>query len=583
MFFRCAQLLFLLLAKKYSVIFIIVYFVSSCSAGLFDALSVVRIAGISKDLANLAEISPSSLLVICVFVIISNLSRLLSLYAASRLAYRLTLDLERSLLSILLDSYAISAQDIRAEVNAALNTSLLIVAPNVFIPSLSIVSSFVSLSFFVTSLCYLYGYTALFGFLVVIGLYVVYFFFLSKPTSADSNSITDNLRARKSVLGFSFANYKEIIASDSSSSYLSDFTQSCRKLRLAESRAIFNSFSPRYFIETAGLLFLAAIVFAGNASFLSLIEAITPLGYVLLRLLPLVQTFYGSLITLLSYWKSLLIPLSLMVRFKNLYSHFQPSKSSLSTLSSSSILSLDDFYLCDTLGNALFVPVSFSLSSESLLFIAGPSGTGKSSLLDFLCFRPQHLQASGSISSSVSSALDHRPKSFFSVSSFPNSSSSFNGSHITYMSQSSLFSSDKLSAILFSFSASRSAGDISSILRSSRLQYFFDFNLILESFAIDFLSNRQISDIEDVDPAALSGGQIQRICLLRSYITAVENQSKLLLLDEPFSAIDSRTTDSIVSYISKQHMPFQILIVSHYIPAPLHGGAPYRVITLRST
>lgn len=71
----------------------------------------------------------------------------------------------------------------------------------------------------------------------------------------------------------------------------------------------------------------------------------------------------------------------------------------------------------------------------------------------------------------------------------------------------------------------------------------------------------EIGDLQQLRPATLSGGQKQKVALARSIV----NQPDILLLDEPLSALDSRSKKMLQDYIQKIHQEFKLttIMVSH--------------------
>lgn len=66
------------------------------------------------------------------------------------------------------------------------------------------------------------------------------------------------------------------------------------------------------------------------------------------------------------------------------------------------------------------------------------------------------------------------------------------------------------------------------------------------------------SDMEKF-PAELSGGMAQRVALAR----ALAYEGDLLLLDEPFSAVDDSTKDTLLSLITEYAKTHAVLLVTH--------------------
>ena len=193
-----------------------------------------------------------------------------------------------------------------------------------------------------------------------------------------------------------------------------------------------------------------------------------------------------------------------------------------------SALRLDGVTL-DIDGKALFEPLSFAVEPGNVTSVVGPSGSGKSSLLAYLCgILAAEIQGRGAVYTGDKElthlATERRALGLLFQDSllFPHLSVGGN--------------------LLFGLRAKQS--------RATRRQRV---NEALASVGLEGFAER--------DPATLSGGQKSRVALLRVLLA----KPRALLLDEPFSALDddSRARVRSLVFAEAQRLGLPTLLVTH--------------------
>ena len=181
-------------------------------------------------------------------------------------------------------------------------------------------------------------------------------------------------------------------------------------------------------------------------------------------------------------------------------------------------------------GAPLFAPLSLTIAPGSVVTLMGSSGSGKSSLLDYLCGTlDPAFDGTGSV------VLDGRE-----IHTLPPESRRLG----------ILFQDDLLFPHL-------SVGEnLKFAIRRDRLDQR-DPSRIVE----DVLAEVDLAGFANRDPATLSGGQRARIALMRTLLA----EPAALLLDEPFSRLDgplkSRFRTSVFGRATARALP--CLLVTH--------------------
>jgi len=81
---------------------------------------------------------------------------------------------------------------------------------------------------------------------------------------------------------------------------------------------------------------------------------------------------------------------------------------------------------------------------------------------------------------------------------------------------------------------------------------------------LGLLEMMELQELQNSKPQHLSGGQKQRVALAR----AIVRQPKILLLDEPLSALDDEMRFKLQDYLLQIHQYFKLttILISHHIP-----------------
>lgn len=197
-------------------------------------------------------------------------------------------------------------------------------------------------------------------------------------------------------------------------------------------------------------------------------------------------------------------------------------------------------------GQPLFAPLSLSADPGTVVSIVGRSGSGKSSLLKYLCgILPKELHGTGTIRIGKDNLTLLAPEQrrlgllFQDPLLFPHLSVAGN--------------------LLFGLRA-----------RSDRAQRL--------SLVTDALEAVDLAGFGERDPATLSGGQQARVALMRVLLA----EPRALLLDEPFRSLDEVTRHRVRELVFREarRRSLPTLLVTHDQDDVEAAGGP--IVNIRS-
>ena len=183
--------------------------------------------------------------------------------------------------------------------------------------------------------------------------------------------------------------------------------------------------------------------------------------------------------------------------------------------------------------------VNFTIDSGKTLGIIGKTGSGKSSILELIT--RSYDVTSGEI------YLGNMSLSLYNLKSL--------SSFISYVPQNSFLFSDTIQENIKFGNIKANKVEVIEVAENSSIHS--DISRFKDKYET-LLGERGVN---------LSGGQIQRITIARALL----KKSKILLLDDCLSSVDTKTEKNILSEIKKNKIDETIIIVSHKISSVMHA------------
>ena len=342
---------------------------------------------------------------------------------------------------------------------------------------------------------------------------------------------------RVQVIQESLGGIRDLIIDQTQGLYLEEFRKVDHRVARARVATTFIAGSPRFLLEGAGLIFVAALAIALSGRDGGLGRALPVLGAIALgglRLMPMIQQAFAS-------WATLAANRSVVGQVLDLLALPIPDQRDAPAQLPfrSSVVLADVSYAYPTRSSPAIDRVSLEIQRGEHLGIAGETGSGKSTLADLIMglLPPQ----SGSI------AVD-------GVALGPGDVGAWR-QNIAHVSQ-SIFLADASIARNIAFSVAEERLDMARVRKAAAEAEIAGFVETLPNGYETMVGERGVR---------LSGGQRQRIAIAR----ALYKGAPLLVLDEATNALDPETEEKVLANVFADEGR-TVLIIAHRPSAMKH-------------
>ncbi|MDG2252667.1 MAG: ABC transporter ATP-binding protein [Methylophilaceae bacterium] len=465
---------------------------------------------------------------------ISGILRVMLIRNISKLSYMTGADLNINIYKrTLSQNYEAHIGADKSEViNKIINKTRLIVT-GVIYPLLTILSSFIIGSVILALLIFVSPVTTI---LVVsfIGLiYILIIKFTRVNLSQKSEVIAKNSSKLVLFIQESLGNIRDIIIDNAHTKFYQKFSDIDYPLQKSESDILFIGQSPKYLMESAGMILIAIIAFFLAKESQNFDQALPVLAVMALsaqKLLPLVQQIYYGFSSVRGVGKSLEDVLIILRMPINDYG----KKHNLKKFLFSKNIELKNItYRYPNESEDALSKINLKINYGDCIGIIGDSGCGKSTLLDIIMgllspssgeFYVDGTKLNKQTLKTWQSNIAHVPQSIF----LTNESIEKN---IVFLDEEVDIDNELLRKVI----------------NDSQLGEFL--------FKLSSQSRATIGDMGE----KLSGGQRQRVGLAR----AMYKKPAVFILDEATSALDKKTEEKIVESIFKSYKGSTVIMVAH--------------------
>lgn len=466
------------------------------------------------------------------FLVFSSALRLMLLWANIRLANSISKDFSLDILrSKIYQSYLKFTESNSNETIA--NISVKIGSLNRVLTALNSLGTgvFITISIFFAAII-INPIITFFLFFIVFFIYLILVFYFNKVLLKNSIEISKQQSSIIKILQESSGMIKEVLLDGSQEKYLKIFSYSINKLYNADAKNTLINLSPRFFIETAGIILIILICSYAASVSGSPITLLPTIGVLVLsanKIIPLMQQIYSNINIVVSNYGQLSDLSNFLVENSK---HLQQSSDEKIFFNEKIIFRNVSFKFVKEKDHVM-QNINFEIKKGERIGIAGKTGEGKSTLLNLIMglFTPSDgkIEIDNKILTNKNinswrSLVSHVPQDIFLIDDTILE-------NITFSKDGDLVNFELLNKVI----------------EQAQLKEF-----------IDKLPNG-IQTIVGERGVKLSGGQRQRVAIARS----LYKNASLLVFDEATSSLDNQTEDIINLSFKNLSKNITMLVVAH--------------------
>jgi len=469
-------------------------------------------------------------------VLMAGAMRVLLLWASVKFSFILGVDLSVSIFTQVINQpYIAHTKQNSSDIISAISIKIAQVINGVVLSVLNMISSFIIVTAIITILIIINPSASLIAILFFSALYIFFYLYVKQKVKVNSLNVNRASTSLMKILQEALGGIRDIIINGNQQFYRSIFWRADLVFRKSLGNTLFITNSPRYFMETFGVLLIVLLAYIlstqGEKSFADGIPVLGALALGAQRLLPVMQLLYNS-------WgniKGTHFVLKEVLGFLNLNDTKTMSVINDDCTFEKNIRLKDVSFGYDENSLPAINNINLDIKKGDCIGIIGKTGSGKSTLIDIMMGLLDPTHGTLEVDESVITSSNRRAWQ----------------SRIAHVPQ-NIYLSDSTIEENIAFGIPVEEID-SSLVRRAAISANID--SVVNEWPLKYktiLGERGIR---------LSGGQRQRIGIAR----ALYKQADVLFLDEATSSVDTTTEASIMKAIEELSNDVTLIIIAHRI------------------